>query len=77
MKLKKAVKVARKLNKLKEYKYMGIAVDADRDIYAYSAKTEPCPGGQWSVMEYNPNLKVIFVGEYSGSKHWKETWRNI
>ena len=68
MKLKKAIKIAKKMNK----KWNFVAVDCDNKIYVYTAN-EGHGYRQW----YCVDSDVCYLGIYTGSKNWKDTLRRV
>jgi len=72
MKLKKALKIARKI----DGKY--IAVDKSNVIYSYNQFVTNKHSDMWAVFKGDiGQFNYIRIGMYTGSKNWKETLRKV
>jgi len=74
MKLKKAIREAKKLKKSGLIDAEFVAVDQDKSIYCYGKKPNPAiTTGMWAM---NHGI-ILQIGFYTGSKPWRETLRTV
>ena len=75
MKLKKAIKIARKMG------LKWVSVDEDQTIYAYNSKPY-AEGSRWrrifeDIPEADDGIILGVLGKYTGGKFWEETLRRV
>ena len=71
MKLKEAKKIA------KEHGHECIAVDANLKIFSYYNKLIYLRDIEWKYDSSISRNNHKYIGQYTGSKHWTETMREV